>query len=52
MKREIMSRHYYRPKCAPRDGRAVIVTLTCGHEKRFKASNCPARWTRCGECAK
>ncbi len=49
--REIVGRDYYRPTNLPRyASSSVIITLSCGHEKRFKGSCEPRKRARCNQC--
>lgn len=49
--RNIKSRDHYIPRCSPRGGYAVQLTLECGHLKHYKGSKEPKRGpVRCHEC--
>ena len=47
---EIVKRDYYVAESTPHGGGSVIVTLSCGHEQRYKASRAPKRRARCRHC--
>ncbi len=50
-KRLIINREYYRTPSHPETaGDSVIVTLSCGHEKRFKGSQEPKWHAYCDQC--
>ncbi len=51
MIREIVSRTYYRPTNLPRSASSsVLVTLSCGHVKRYKGSQEPNKKAQCRDC--
>jgi len=50
-RRKIVKREYYRTSSHTRlAGASVLVTLECGHQKHYKASQEPTLWARCPEC--
>lgn len=51
-KRKIISRSYYRTPSHPKKAKdSLIVTLECGHVKRYKGSKAPiSNHAMCGEC--
>ena len=51
MIREIVSRSTFKHHSCPRNARgSTTVTLSCGHQKIYKASQAPERHAHCNEC--